>query len=86
MDALNTGKECKITLVNSPSPLQSAEIIGFKDESVRHGHAIIFTRHHNYSGINSNTRGGGEVIAKCFRQTLNDGTGQYILSKSSPGI
>lgn len=86
MDTLNTGKECKITLVNSPSPLQSAEIIGFEDESVRHGHAIIFTRHHNYSGINSNTRGGGEVIAKCFRQTLNDGTGQYIHSKSSPGI
>lgn len=86
MGALNTGKECKITLVNSPSPLQSAEIIGFKDESVRHGHAIIFTRHHNYSGINSNMRGGGEVIAKCFRQTLNDGTGQNIHSKSSPGI
>lgn len=86
MDALNTGKECKITLVNSLSPLQSAEIIGFKDESVRHGHAIIFTRHHNYSGINSNTTGGGGVIAKCFRQTLNDGTGQYIHSKSSPGI
>lgn len=85
MDALNTGKECKPTLVNSPSSLQSAEMIGFEDESVRHGHAIIFTRHHNYSGINSNTSG-GEVIAKCFRQTLNDGTGQYIHSKSSPGI
>lgn len=52
-DVLCKGKECSSTLVNSPPALQSAEIIGFAHEGVRHGHAVIFMQHHNYGSINT---------------------------------
>lgn len=65
-------------------PLQSAEITGFVHEGVRHGHAIIFMQHHNYSSINTNE--GGKVITKCFNQMLNMNALQYLDGKLGAGM